>query len=46
VVVHGSNKNPALVSIKQPEVIEDEAPEAASAGAAPAAAPAAPATKK
>ena len=37
-VVRGSNKNPALVSIKLPEV----APEA---GAAPAAAPAAPAKK-
>jgi len=43
VVVHGSNKNPALVSIKQPEVIEDDA---AAAPADAAAAPAAPAAKK
>lgn len=39
-VVHGSNKNPALVSVKQPEVIPDDA-EAPAADAAPAAAPAA-----
>ena len=37
-VVRGSNKNPALVSIKLPEVAPEE-------GAAPAAAPAAPAKK-
>jgi large subunit ribosomal protein L25 len=37
-VVRGSNKNPALISIKLPEVAPD-------ASAAPAAAPAAPAKK-
>jgi len=35
-VVRGSNKNPALVSIKLPEVIADDAEEAAPEAAAPA----------
>lgn len=43
-VVRGSNKNPALVSIKLPEVIEEDTAEAPADAAA--AAPAAPAKKK
>ncbi|MCZ2104555.1 MAG: 50S ribosomal protein L25/general stress protein Ctc [Comamonadaceae bacterium] len=48
-VVRGSNKNPALVSVKLPEVIEEDATDATAtpAAAAPAAEPAAaPAAKK
>ncbi|WP_024539619.1 50S ribosomal protein L25/general stress protein Ctc [Comamonas badia] len=44
VAIHGSNKNPSLVSIKLPDVIPDEAP--AEGAEAPAAAPAKPAGKK
>ena len=44
VAIHGSNKNPSLVSIKLPEVIPDEA--SAEGAETPAAAPAKPAGKK